>query len=166
MTKPVHHIAHRHENGLGIVATFTCTGTREDKCHIYPDCECESWPDTAEHAKAHPSVPHDRCWVEVWMNDADCAELCGPDEEPVRDGPITITYEDCVQWEYAQPLTTEWAYSYLDGTGTRRHQPTGPGDMGEGTARRATALEVPRVALNRTVESRTVTAWTEAPRGA
>lgn len=100
MTEHLHHIAHTHDGWDGIKTQFTCTGGRTSPCHQYPpdEAEMETWGE----ADKHMSVPHDECWLEQWMNGADCAEICGPVGEPVRSGPITVTWNgDCVEWEYA-----------------------------------------------------------------
>ena len=99
MTEHLHHITHTHHGGFGIRTVFTCTGDRTSPCHQYPPAELvmESWGDRDKHL----FVPHDKCWLEFWMDDADCAELCCPDGEPVRSGPIRTTFNgDCVEWEY------------------------------------------------------------------
>lgn len=104
MTEHLHHITHTHHAGEGIHTEFTCTGDRTSPCHQYPPTELgmESW--SAEDA--HLFVPHDQCWVQPWMDDADCDTLCGPDGAHVRSGPITITWGgDCVRWEYAEGAT-------------------------------------------------------------
>ena len=97
----LHYITHNHEAGFGIDTKFTCTGDRTSPCHQYPPTELgmEQWSDEDKHL----FVPHDACWLEVWMTKADCASLCGPDCEPVRSGPITVTWNGvCVEWEYAE----------------------------------------------------------------
>ena len=100
MSNHLHYIEHTHQTGHGILTKFTCKGDRTSPCHQYPDCDCEHWDSDAEHEREHPSVPHDQCWVEPWMDE--CATLCAPDGEPVHSGPITVTFNgDCVEWEYA-----------------------------------------------------------------
>lgn len=104
MTEHLHYITHTHDTGHGINTTFTCTGDRTSPCHQYPPTELgmETW----SYEDKHLFVPHDECWVRFWMEDTDCAELCCPDGEPVRSGPITITWNgDCVEWEYAEEVT-------------------------------------------------------------
>lgn len=84
MTNHLHYIEHTHQAGDGILTKFICKGDRTSECH--------QWP----------SGPHDQCWMKYWMEDADCAETCCPDGEPVRSGPITVTFNgDCAEWEYA-----------------------------------------------------------------
>lgn len=104
MTEHLHHITHTHDTGCGIKTRFTCTGDRTSPCHQYPpdDAEMETW---GEDDRAL-FVPHDVCWLEQWMTEADCAILCGPDGEPVHSGPINVTWNgDCVSWEYADKVT-------------------------------------------------------------
>lgn len=101
MTEHLHHITHTHVAWYGIRTEFTCTGDRTSPCHQYPPTglEMETWSD----ADADVFVPHDECWTRFWMEDGDCAALCGPDGEPVRSGPINVTWNgDCVSWEYAE----------------------------------------------------------------
>lgn len=96
--KHLHYIEHTHDTGYGISTRFVCKGDRMSPCHQYPPAELqmERWGKADERL----FVPHDECWIESWMN-VGCAVLCGPDREPVRSGPITVTFEDCVVWEYA-----------------------------------------------------------------
>lgn len=103
MTDHLHYIEHIHEAGYGVHAKFICTGDRTSPCHQYPPAELamERWSD----ADKHLFVSHDECWIEFWMNE-ECAVLCGPDREPVRSGPITVSFEDCLVWEYAEPAVT------------------------------------------------------------
>lgn len=101
MTEHLHYISHTHEAGYGITTTFTCTGGRTSPCHTYPDCLCvvDQVPCTHERA------PHDECWIQGWM-DAGCSIDCAPEVEPVRSGPINVTWNgDCVEWEYAKGAT-------------------------------------------------------------
>ena len=103
MTEHLHHITHTHYAGEGIHTEFTCTGDRTSPCHVYPDCDCAFLMTECTHA---PTL-HDECWAEGWMTDGDCAEECGPDGEPVRSGPITVTWNgDCVVWKYAEEATS------------------------------------------------------------
>ena len=105
MTEHLHHITHTHDAGYGIRTEFTCTGDRTSPCHQYPpdDAEMDRW--SAEDG--HLFVSHERCWFTFWMDDADCDESCGPDGEPVRSGPINVTWGgDCAEWEYAEPAVT------------------------------------------------------------
>lgn len=105
MTEHLHYITHTHRVGDGINTAFTCTGNRTSPCHQYPpdDAEMDRWSVEDEHL----FVPHDRCWFAFWMNDADCDVLCGPHGEPVRSGPINVTWGgDCVEWEYAEEDVT------------------------------------------------------------
>ena len=104
MTEHLHYISHTHDTGYGISTTFTCTGDRTSPCHQYPPSSVgmETWGE----ADRDLFVPHDECWLTPWMEDADCAELCCPDGEPVRSGPINATWGgDCVEWEYAKEVT-------------------------------------------------------------
>lgn len=87
---------------------FECRGDSSSDCHIYPACDCEYWDD--DHAKEHPRVPHDECWLQGWFdNDAtsyegddfndmdDCGVPCGVS----RSGPIKTSFEvDYVGWEF------------------------------------------------------------------
>lgn len=43
---------------------FTCHGGQHSLCHLYPDCDCESWG--ADHE--HPAVVHDECWLKSWFD--------------------------------------------------------------------------------------------------
>lgn len=100
MSNHLHYIEHTHETGHGIITKFICKGDRSSPCHQYPpaELEMEQW----DKADEHLFVPHDECWIESWMDDADCAELCSPGGEPVQSGPITVTFNGyCVKWEYA-----------------------------------------------------------------
>lgn len=113
MTGHLHYISHTHDAGYGITTRFTCTGDRTSPCHQYPpdDAEMETWgEDDRDVFVAHDAlgvfVAHDECWLEQWMEGACCAETCCPEGEPVRSGPITVTWNgDCVEWEYAEEVT-------------------------------------------------------------
>lgn len=101
MTEHLHHISHTHDTGYGIRTRFTCTGDRTSPCHMYPDCDCAVDQVHCDHEPA----PHDECWIQGWM-DAGCDIECGPDGEPVRSGPINVTWGgDCGEWEYAEGAT-------------------------------------------------------------
>ena len=98
MTEHLHYITHTHDAGYGIRTEFTCTGDRTSPCHQYPPTELgmETWSD----ADADVFVPHDECWIQVWMDEG-CDTDCVLDGEPVRSGPITVTWNGvCVEWEY------------------------------------------------------------------
>ena len=100
--KHLHYITHTHDTGYGIDTKFTCAGDRTSPCHQYPpdDAEVETWGESARHM----FVPHDECWMTAWMEDADCADMCSPDGDPVHSGPINVTWNgDCVEWKYAEP---------------------------------------------------------------
>lgn len=100
-TEHLHHITHTHDTRYGIDTKFTCTGDRTSPCHQYlpDDSDVETWGESARHL----FVPHDECWMTAWMEDAECAVMCSPDGEPVRSGPINVTWNgDCVEWEYAE----------------------------------------------------------------
>ena len=98
MSNHLPYIEHTHETGTGIITKFTCRGDRSSPCHMRPDCDCAFLMEDCTHV----FTQHNECWVEWWMTDADCAELCGPDGEHVRSGPISVTFDgDCVGWEYA-----------------------------------------------------------------
>lgn len=102
--KHLHYITHTHDTGYGIDTKFTCAGDRTSPCHQYPpdDSDVETWGESARHL----FVPHDECWMTAWMEDAECAVMCSPDGEPVRSGPINVTWNgDCVEWEYADKVT-------------------------------------------------------------
>lgn len=102
MAEHLHFIEHRHRAGDSIDVTFICKGDRSSPCHFYPGCDCEFWYDAVEHEKKHPKKVHDTCWIEGWMNLADCAQLCGPDGELVRNGPVSAWFEDCIMWDYVE----------------------------------------------------------------
>ncbi|MBS6030901.1 MAG: hypothetical protein KH989_09450 [Kocuria rhizophila] len=104
MNEHLHYITHTHDAGYGISTEFTCTGNRTSPCHQYPpeDAEMETWGE----ADRDVFVAHDDCWMKSWMEDAGCAETCCPEGEPVRSGPITVTWNgDCMEWEYAKGAT-------------------------------------------------------------
>lgn len=104
MSDHLHFIEHRHVAGMGIVARFICKGDRTSPCHQYP-ADAHNGDEARWTEADRPTfVPHDQCWIEPWMNEADCAELCCPDGEPVRNGAITTTFEDCIIWEYADEI--------------------------------------------------------------
>lgn len=103
MTEHLHFIEHRHRAGDSIEVKFTCEGDLDSPCHFYPDCECEYWTTYGEHAK-HSKKVHETCWIERWMNLADCAKLCGPDGEPVRNGAVRTWFEDCIMWDYIEEI--------------------------------------------------------------
>lgn len=99
MTEHLHHITHTHDGWNGIRTQFTCTGDRTSPCHQYrhANAGAETWGESTRNL----FVPHDECWMAAWMEDAECAEMCGPIGEHVRSGPINITWNgDCVEWEY------------------------------------------------------------------
>lgn len=99
MTEHLHYITHTHYAGYGgIQVQFTCKGDRTAPCHMYPDCFCAVDQVECNHAPA----PHDECWTQGWMDEG-CDTDCGPDGEPVRSGPINVTWNgDCVEWEYVK----------------------------------------------------------------
>ena len=99
-TKHLHYITHTHDAWNGIKTRFTCAGDRTSPCHVYPDCDCAFLMTECTHAPTQ----HDECWAEGWMTESDCAELCGPDGEPVHSGPVNVTWDGtCVVWKYAEP---------------------------------------------------------------
>lgn len=51
---------------------FTCAGTRESDCHIYPDAE--EWHDDDGQER----LAHDECWLQGWF-DNDCYAYYGED---------------------------------------------------------------------------------------
>lgn len=99
----LHYIEHRHEAGYGIKTVFICEGDRTSPCHQYPpaELEMEVWSDEDKHL----FVSHDECLWETWAN-LECAKLCGPDNEPVRGGPVpvVVSFDECMIWEYATPV--------------------------------------------------------------
>lgn len=99
MSDHLHYIEHRHEAGYGIKTIVTCKGDRTSPCHQYPpaELEMEVWSDEDKHL----FVSHDECLWETWAN-LECAQLCGPDNAPVRGGPepIRVWFEECMTWEY------------------------------------------------------------------
>lgn len=100
MTEHLHYITHTHMHhaGDGISTTFTCTGNRTSPCHVYPTCLCAFDQVPCAHEKAL----HDDCWIQAWMDGYSCSTDCAPEGEPVRSGPINVTWNgDCVEWEYA-----------------------------------------------------------------
>lgn len=92
--------------------TFECRGDRTSWCHIYPDCECESWDE--EHDREHPSVPHDDCTVQDWFDaGVDTTYYDGDDGDsdfewmlPERSGPIEIEWDECPVWRWADEVTS------------------------------------------------------------
>lgn len=106
MSNHLHYIEHRHEVGHGIRTTFTCKGDRTSPCHQYPpfDLGMEVWSDEDKHL----FVSHDKCWIEVAMNDYGCIELCGPDGELVRGlAPVAVTFDECIEWKYIKEQTND-----------------------------------------------------------
>lgn len=75
---------------------FTCAGTRESDCHIYPDAAEWHEGDDQEH------YPHDECWIQGWF-DGDSYAYYGPDSldeggpygvpNSARSGAIEVEYE-------------------------------------------------------------------------
>ena len=101
MTEHLHYISHTHDTGYGIKTRFTCKGGRTSPCHQYTDCLCTF----AQVPCAHERALHDECWMQGWM-DKGCSTDCAPDGDPVRSGPITVTWNGiCVEWEYATEAT-------------------------------------------------------------
>lgn len=79
------------------VVSFTCSGTRDSDCHVYPDSE--EWED----GDGQERVPHDECWLQGWI-DNDMYDYVGDDRvldwegsqgvPPIaRTAPITAEYE-------------------------------------------------------------------------
>lgn len=98
MNDHLHYITHTHDTGYGIRTKFTCTGNRTSPCHMYPDCLCAVDQVPCPHERA----PHEECWIQDWMDDG-CSTECGPHGEPVRSGPIKVTWNgDCVEWKYVK----------------------------------------------------------------
>lgn len=91
---------------------FECRGDRDSTCHIYPDCDCESYDE--EHEKEHPSVPHDDCVVLPWLDEC-CGETCFtgadgdpvdfPGEIPAGSGPISVVWDECLSWSWAAEVS-------------------------------------------------------------
>lgn len=120
MTEHLHHITHTHDAGYGVRAEFTCTGDRTSPCHQYPPAGLgmETWGETDRDL----FVPHDECWIQAWMDEG-CSTECGPNGEPVRSGPITVTWGgDCVEWKYAEKAAalTERTYTLANMARARR----------------------------------------------
>ena len=106
MTEHLHYIEHTHDAGYGISTRFVCKGDRTSSCHQYPPAELAMarWSDEDKHLY----VSHDECLWETRAN-LECAQLCGPDDEPVRGGPepIRVWFEECMVWEYINDETKE-----------------------------------------------------------
>lgn len=104
MTKHLHHIHHKHVAGEGVESWITCDGDRNSACHVYPDPDSETWEDGwTEAERIEHGFPHDKCiyvfTAEMW----ECAQLCAPDGEPVRNGSIIPGWNgDCMEWDYAE----------------------------------------------------------------
>lgn len=84
--------------------TFHCDGDSTSSCHIFPDCECETW--TAEHDENHPRVPHaDACWILPWLEniEVECTWVGGEGyHRPAEhDAEISTEFDEQVVWDYA-----------------------------------------------------------------
>jgi hypothetical protein len=89
---------------------FECRGNDTHKCHIYPDCACESWEEG--HEREHPYTHHQTCWMQGWFDAGahcydgeDMDDLNGDYNLPAgmnRSGPITALFcEEYIEWEFA-----------------------------------------------------------------
>ena len=80
---------------------FTCNADNVASCRHYPDCECESWSEGHEH----PSVIHDRCWMQDWFDNdgiAPSSDVLGDVEYTVgMSGPVeTYFCQEYIEWEF------------------------------------------------------------------
>jgi hypothetical protein len=80
---------------------FTCHADSVGSCRYYPACKCETWDDDHHH----PSVIHDKCWMQDWFdNDGTVPSVDGFDEHDLAvgmKGPIkTYFCEDYIEWEF------------------------------------------------------------------
>jgi hypothetical protein len=84
---------------------FTCHGDRDAVCHQYPDCDCEFWNHDHAEEYGHPSVPHDRCWMQDWFDNDNTGPysetLIDCDYVPGMAGPVEASFqEEYVTWEF------------------------------------------------------------------
>lgn len=112
---PAHFVTVKHTRDdegdiVSTDVTFECRGDATSKCHVYPDCYCESWG--AEHDKEHPAVAHDECWIQGWFDvGVDSTEYEGGDGSaeqestlPERSGPIETSFDECLFWHWTEPV--------------------------------------------------------------
>ena len=96
----------------GVITKFECTNP-EAACHIYPECDCESWADdhASERGAGHAVVKHDDCWLQGWFDHGSPgAVYSGDDYNDMRDdgipvgmtrtGRIEHEYDDCILWSF------------------------------------------------------------------
>lgn len=105
----VHHVHHKHIAALGVVSWITCDGDRNSACHFYPDHESPTWEDGwTEQERLEHGYPHEECIYVLTSQMWDCAELCVPHEESVRNGPIIPSWSGyCLVWKYADTEEVE-----------------------------------------------------------
>ena len=87
---------------------FTCHGGRDALCHRYPDCECADW----EEDHGHPSVVHDKCWMQYWFNnngiDPQSDTLSECEYKVGMSGAIkTYFHGDYIEWEFMPAKPSE-----------------------------------------------------------
>lgn len=98
MAEYQHYVRFTHSVGEGILPTLECAAPEDASCRFYPD-NMEAW--TEEERLAH-GRPQAECLFAYWFQTNLCGELCGPDGETVRNGPVQIFWTgDCMEWEYA-----------------------------------------------------------------
>lgn len=97
---------HRIQDGEAV-----CLGGPYSACHVYPDCDCESWSIDEEIGRhEHPAQSNAECWVLGWLNATDLEDSATDDAVYRRlamesdifpDGPISYEWEgDYVTWSY------------------------------------------------------------------
>lgn len=109
MTKRLHRVHHKHVAGEGMESWITCDGDRNADCHFYPDPDSEAWEDGwTELERILNGFSHDECIYVLTAKAWECAQLCAPDGEPVRNGPIIPVWDvDCMAWEYVEEETPD-----------------------------------------------------------
>lgn len=87
---------------------FECRGSRNSNCHIYPDCECETWFDG--HEKEHHYTQHASCWMTDWFEN-DGAWYVGDDCDDAADGglPLGIIRRGEIDWDYDEGI--QWSFT-------------------------------------------------------
>jgi hypothetical protein len=94
---PTHHVTFTIEKNY-IRGLFKCTAEPGADCRLICPEQCEAWP------CGHKLVDGGECNVMTWLGLSDPVESYAGDEEPLRSGPISASWDGAdMTWEYAEP---------------------------------------------------------------
>lgn len=100
---PHHHRIAWTIDRFGVVTSvLTCTATKGGACRLTCRQGCEEYATDGSHE--HQLVDYGCCTAAGWINEGHPDEVYdgGPDDEPVRDGPVHVQWDgDGWVWRYA-----------------------------------------------------------------